>query len=234
MVMGEEHKFGTDCESYYLGNTPPTWLHESKFNLARCSICLVITRWSNKLFIEWLARHKYYREALMPDREMLILNTCPAQVKVPFVAWTIEIFVFPPFISVNEIVYKQWAKEVIFNFLTWTLIVKRSLLADFRIWQLGPFGSITCRAKLCETPTFLFPCLSIKKHFGKVWRGSLVRISNAAVFTVNRQFVLFSNSASVCASHGPIKGSIFTTHARILNFIFMACILIPRCDSLGL
>ena len=169
----------------------------------------------------------------MPERGMLIIKP-RSQLKLPFMAWTIEIFVFPPFISVNEIVYKQWAKEVIFNFLTWTLIVKRSLLADFRIWPLGPFGSITCRAKLWAMPTFLFPCLSIKNHFEKVWRLYLVRISNAAVFTVNRQFVLFSNSASVCASHGPIKGSIFTTHARILNFIFMACILIPRCDSLGL
>ena len=169
----------------------------------------------------------------MLERGMLIIEP-RSQLKLPFMAWTIEVFVFPPFISANEIVYKQWVKDVIFNFLTWTLIVRCSLLADFRIWQLGPFESITSRAKLCETPTFLFPCLSIKKHFGKVWRGSLVRISNAAVFTVNRQFVLFSNSASVCASHGPIKGSVFTTHARSMNFIFMACILIPSSDSLGL
>ena len=55
MVVGVEHKFGTGGESYEFGNTPlaiPTWLRESKSNCFRCSICLVITRWSNKLFIE--------------------------------------------------------------------------------------------------------------------------------------------------------------------------------------
>ena len=76
----------------------------------------------------------------MPERGMLIIKP-RSQLKLPFMAWTIEVFVFPPFISANEIVYKQWVKDVIFNFLTWTLIVRCSILADFCIWQLGPFGS---------------------------------------------------------------------------------------------